>query len=112
MNVKEKLFSVSRGLERKDFFVSTIVCGISSLLIQVTVVPGVTVACSGWNVKLSIVIVTVCPVAKAGLTGKSGATTHKPAIRSACGLLIFEIVGMKKLLAWGNTGVSRSAACR
>src|SRR3954471_16405916 len=101
MKVKEKLFSVSKGLERKDFCVSTMVCGISSLLIQVTVVPGVTVVCAGLNVKLSIVIVTVCPVvgpaAWAGLAERSRAATPSPAIRIACGLLNFEVIDMEKL---------------
>src|SRR4051812_27515664 len=99
MKVKEKLFSVSRALERKDFCVSTIVCGISSLLIQVTVVPGVTMVCAGWNVKLSIVIVTVCPAARLGLAQRSRATAPSPAIRTACDFLIFEVIDMEKVPA-------------
>src|SRR4051812_31235498 len=109
MKVKEKLSSVSRGLERKDFFVSTMVCGMSSLLIQVTVVPGVTVTCWGLNVKFSTVIVTACSPASAGLAEKRKATTPSPAnplkedrsdpTRKACGFLNFEVIDMKKFPA-------------
>src|SRR3954468_4081622 len=53
LNVNEKRPSVSRALERKDRSLAAMVCGMSSSLIQVTVVPAVTVSVGGENVKLS-----------------------------------------------------------
>src|SRR3954451_10713516 len=115
MKVKEKLSSVSSALERKDFFVSTIMCGISSLLTQVTFVPGVTVICSGSNVKLPTVIVTLCSPAWAGLAARRKAATPSPAnprrddpstrrrpaggaVRSASSFLNFQVIDMKSFL--------------
>src|SRR4051794_959636 len=115
MKVKEKLSSVSSALERKDLFVSTIMCGISSLLTQVTFVPGVTVICSGSNVKLPTVIVTLCSPAWAGLAARRRAAPPSPAnplredrstrrrpaggaVRSASSFLNFEVMDMKSFL--------------
>ena len=53
---------------------STIWCGMSSLLTQVTLVPGATLSCAGVNVKLSIVM-----VASAACTAPEVAT---PAVRT------------------------------
>src|SRR5262249_39451643 len=52
--VKEKLSSVSRALDLKALVEDATVCGMSSSLVQVTIVPAFTVSFSGPNVKLAI----------------------------------------------------------
>jgi hypothetical protein len=54
VNVNEKRSSVSRALERKDRSLAAMVCGMSSALSQLTVVPIGTVSTCGEKVKLSI----------------------------------------------------------
>src|SRR5436305_7863705 len=54
LKVKENFSSVSRTLDLKTPSVLTTVCGMSSRLVQVTVVPADTVSVSGPKLKLSI----------------------------------------------------------
>src|SRR6185369_6277047 len=57
VNVKENLPSVSMTLERK-LLADTTVCGMSSSLVQVTVVPALTFSSCGPKVKLPILTAT------------------------------------------------------
>src|SRR5215469_5318880 len=54
MKLKEKLSSVSRAFDLNTWLAEVTVCGISSSLRQVTVVPTFTVRRDGTKVKLSI----------------------------------------------------------
>ena len=54
MNVNENLSSVSRVFDLKSLLFEATMCGMSSSLIQVTVVPVFTVMCCGVKMNLSI----------------------------------------------------------
>jgi hypothetical protein len=60
--VKEKLSSLTRVFDRNPLLKSTTVCGMFSLLTQVTVVPGATVISLGMKVLWSIFTVATGPV--------------------------------------------------
>src|SRR5882724_6139011 len=59
--VKEKLASLARVFDRNPLFESTTVCGMASLLTQVTVVPGTTVISPGMKVLWSMLTVATGP---------------------------------------------------
>src|SRR6267143_5381322 len=78
-NLNEKLSSVSRAPERNSAVSLTTVCGSSSLFVQVTVEPALTVSDAGPNMKSlasTIVAAPGLPVANApGVTVHRSATT-------------------------------------
>ena len=59
--MKEKLASLTRVFDRNALFESTTVCGMLSLLTQVTVVPGATVISPGTKVLWSMFTVAAGP---------------------------------------------------
>src|SRR6516165_11091745 len=65
VKVKEKLSSVSSAFDLNSRVAEETVCGMSSSLRQVTVVPVFTVSCVGAKVKLSIAAVASCAAATA-----------------------------------------------
>src|SRR5262249_36731922 len=67
LNVNENLSSVSSTFDLNSFALDITVCGISSALVHVTVVPAFTVMRCGLNVKLSTF--TLSSSARAGVTG-------------------------------------------
>jgi hypothetical protein len=79
LKMKENVSSVSSAFDRKAPFVSTTVCGMSSLLTQVTFVPGATVRAAAVKVKLSIRTVTTCDVAAVTCEAGSSHRTATPA---------------------------------
>ena len=69
VKVKEKLLSVSSAADLlKALFDEAMPCGMSSLLVQVTVVPAFTVNVAGVKLKLSIEIVVAGSAARANST--------------------------------------------
>ena len=77
MNVNENLSSVSSVFDLKSLLLEATVCGMSSSLIQVTVVPAFTVMRCGAKVKLSIF--TCVSAACAEAAGKANAAERTAA---------------------------------
>src|SRR5947209_5364166 len=107
VNVNEKLSSVSSAFDLNSLLDEATVCGVSSALSQVTVVPVFTVMRSGEKAKLSIS--TLLSGAGAEITGKLiAAATRMPAAngtaRQAMGLIF---VRMIRPLFWFQSGVIR-----
>ena len=72
--MKEKLASLTRVFDRNPLFESTTVCGMASLLTQVTVVPGTTVISPGMKVLWSMLTVATGPaLALFASTARQGA---------------------------------------
>src|ERR1700737_2333244 len=103
MNVNEKVPSVSMVFDR-NLPAATTVCGMSSRLVQVTVVPTFTVSCAGSKVKLSIItlvlsstlaVSTLASSARAKLTCRSMATAMvMPRLRRVADIIVVVSFGL------------------
>src|SRR5436190_22418606 len=106
MNVNENLSLVSSALDLKSFVRDATVCGASSSLIQVTVVPALTVMRFGAKAKLSI----CTPVSVAcGETPGAAAAAATMAAASAAATQIWRVIAA---VMTQNSRISPAAACQ
>src|SRR4029077_2494158 len=92
VNVKENLSFVSSAFDLKNLVLDATVCGTSSSLIQVTVVPVFTVTCCG--VKVNWSMSSSGPAACADAPGKAGATASLATPSAAAMQVLFARAAM------------------
>src|SRR5215831_14185865 len=95
VNVNENLSFVSSAFDLKDLLLEAIVCGISSSLIHVTVVPAFTVTRRGAKANWSIC--TSASAACAGAAGKAAATANTATASEVATQMLVTNVGMTRI---------------